>query len=321
VVESMAHMFVYFSFRKSQHIVALVFRDPAAPFVFRRGACFRFLFNNGGVMRKLGKLIVASTSLLAISAANAADWQFTVAPALDFAFKKSDSVMTAGGAVWNAQWTGSPSYTSFVPSLAASYGPIYASISYDNPLAAWHGSSYDLVANTAADNIYSRKEAAMTLGYRLPWSVNAFLGYVHGRSDQTSMNIDGTAGTVTASDFTFDERGFYVGASYSRQFGDKGTLSASLAAGNMDGEMVLQTTNFGGERDVLTSKSPGYSLGVNWTGPLTGSMVYRTGLKVTNYNFNFDTLTVNGVNFPIPSDFYKLQETIYTFTIGIANYF
>jgi len=274
-------------------------------------------------MRKIGKLVVILVALFSAGAANAERWQFTAAPALDFAFKKSDSVMTAGGSVWNAQWTGSPSYTSFVPSLAASYGPIYASISYDNPLAAWHSTSFDFVANTAVDNIYSRKEAAMTIGYRLPWSVNVFLGYVHGRSDQTSMIYNGIAGTVDASNFTFDERGFYVGASYSRQFGDKGTLSASLAAGNMDGEMVLQTTNFGGERDVLQSKSPGYSLGVNWTGPITGNMVYRTGLKMTRYNFDFNTIYVNGVNITplFPQNYFQMQETIYTFTIGVANYF
>jgi hemolysin activation/secretion protein len=151
--------------------------------------------------------------------------------------------------------------------------------------------------------------------------VNVFLGYVHGQSDQISNNYDGTAGTVDWSKFIFDERGFYLGASYSHQFGSKGTLSTSLAVGNMDGKMVLSTTNFGGEYDVLTSKSPGYSLSINWTGPLTGNLVYRTGFKVTKYTFSFDTLYVNGGYVPIPSDYYQLEETIYTFMIGIANYF
>lgn len=268
-------------------------------------------------MRICNKIALFAAMSLVSSTSLAESWQFSVVPALDFAFKKSDSEFTVGGMPWNAQWTSSPSYTAFVPSLAVGYGPIYGSMSYDNPLAAWHQSSFDPAANTATDNVYSRKEAAFTLGYRLPWSVNVFVGYVHGRSDQTSMNYAG-AGTVTPSDFIFDERGYYLGASYSHQFGDKGSLSTTLAVGNMDGELVLQTI---GERDVLTSKSPGYSLSLNWTGPLTGNLVYRTGVKMTKYTFDFNTLNVNGFDIPIPSNLYEMQETIYSFTFGIANYF
>lgn len=272
-------------------------------------------------MRKIGKLFVASAMLFSVGTASAQDWQFTAAPALDFAFKKSDSSFLFFGVPYSTEWTGSPSYTAFVPSLAMSFGPIYSAISYDNPLAAWHSTSADFVSSTFNDTTYSRKEATLTVGYRTPWSVNAFLGYVHGRSEQTTVSYAPCNAFPCSPDpatFTFDERGLYLGASYSRQFGDKGTLSVSGAYGLMDGKMEILDTS---GTVTLTSKSPGYSLGLSWTGPLTGSMVYRTGLKVTKYTFQFDEIAFGGPPTSIPKDWYELEEMIYTFTIGFANYF
>jgi hypothetical protein len=167
-----------------------------------------------------------------------------------------------------------------------------------------------------------------------------FAGYVHGRSDQTSVTYDANPITipppctptpctdptipspVSPAKYSFDERGFYLGASYSHQFGDKGSLAATGAYGMMDGVTDLLSNNtIVDGRVSLYSKSPGYSFGLNWTGPLTGSMVYRVGFKMTNYIFKFDSASDGGPVFSVPKDRYRLEEVIYTFTIGVANYF
>jgi hypothetical protein len=280
-------------------------------------------------MKSIARFGIGLVALLAVGSAHAEKWQWTVAPALDFAFKKSDSTFTLLGSPWAVGWTGSPSYTSFVPSMAMSYGPIYGAISYDSPLENWNSTDADVTNGIYTTNSYSRKESTLTLGYRTPWSVNVFAGYVHGRSDQTSITYDANectvlpcASPVSPAKYSFDERGPYLGVSYSHQFGDKGSLAATGAYGMMDGVMDLLSNNtIVDGRVSLYSKSPGYSFGLNWTGPLTGNMVYRAGFKMTNYIFKFDSASDGGPVFSVPKDRYRLEEVIYTFTIGVANYF
>lgn len=259
--------------------------------------------------------------------ARAEDSRITVAPAIDFAFKRS--LFKLNGATG---YFVEPSYTTFVPSLAISAGKFYAVVSYDTPMAPWEETSLNLANDTLMQTSFTRSESVITVGYRLPWSLNVFGGYLHGESTQTETwyIADAVLGHVVwPTTYSFDERGIFLGINWSRSFGDRGTLSVSVASGIMDGTFTVKDYNgttdptlFVASDSVYKSHSPGFSLNVGWTGTITGNMVYRTGLKYTKYVFDTDTLTVSDGTGTTsgPSDT-SLTEEVFSLSFGIANYF
>jgi len=263
--------------------------------------------------------------------ASAESWSVTVAPSLDFSFKQSNFSLNGAATDLFVK----PTYSAFVPSLAVSVGPIYVVASYETPMAVWQDTSLNVDTDLYKHTTFSRSETVLTLGYRLPWSVNVFAGYLHGRSTQSEVwnltYFDGANwqhGTWPTT-YNFDERGYFVGASYVQVFGNRGTLSVSGAYGKMDGNFDVR--DYDGTADPSTwvsthsqylSTSPGYSLGLGWTGPLSGSLVYRAGVKFTKYVFDTDTLIRStGAGTAVGPSTTSITEEIFTFFIGIGNYF
>jgi hypothetical protein len=286
-------------------------------------------------IRNTTALLTLAAALALSGPARAEPWTVTVAPSLDFAFKQSN--FSLNGATTDLFVK--PTYTSFVPSLAVSVGPMYAVVSYDTPMAVWQDTSLEVNSDLYKHTTFSRTETVFTLGYRLPWSVNVFAGYLHGRSRQTELwnltydadpgpGVNWQHGTWPTT-YNFDERGYFVGASYVQVFGNRGTLSISGAYGKMDGNFDVR--DYDGTADpalwVSThsqylSSSPGYSLSLGWTGPLSGSLVYRAGLKYTRYVFDTETLIQStGAGTTVGPSTTSITEEIFTFFIGIGNFF
>lgn len=263
--------------------------------------------------KKTSCMILAVGALAASATASAEDWNLTVAPSLDFAFKRS-TYEFAGAA--SGTFSAEPSYTSLVPSIAIGYGPVYGVISYDTQLGLYQTSEGG--GSSFLTNTYERSEASMTLGYRVWRTVNVFVGYVSGNSTQTQIEYSGAPLTPDPFTYEFHEEGGYIGASYGHQFGDKGTLSVSAAYGQMDGRLDAFGTGLPGTFD--SSNTPGYSLSLGWSGPLSGSLVYRVGLKYTQYNFDINSVRLGPLVIPLTNPI-EIKEEIMAFTMGITNYF
>jgi len=259
----------------------------------------------GSIALLLGGLIMSAPAW-------AEDWSLTVAPSVDIAFKRSSYKFSgaAAGAI-----STDPSYTSLAPSIAIGYGPIYWVMSYDTQTGLYQTS--DGGSGGFQTNTYDRSEASMTVGYRVLRNLNVFLGYVSGNSTQTEVMYTGVLLTPDPTTYKFHEQGAYLGGSYSMQFGDRGALLVSAAYGKMNGRLDLFST---GLPALFDSSAPGYSVGLSWSGPLTGSMVYRAGFKYTQYNFNIETAQIGPVIIPLTNPI-DIKEEIMAFTIGVANYF
>lgn len=262
--------------------------------------------------KKTGRMILAVAMMAASAMVSAADWNLTVAPSLDFAFKRSTYEFTGAAA---GAFSAEPAYTSLVPSVAIGYGPIYGVLSYDTQLGLYQ--STEGGGSTFQSNTYERSESTLTLGYRIWRTMNVFVGYVSGNSSQTEIIYSGAPLTPDPFTYKFHEEGAYLGVSYGHKVGDKGSLSVSAAYGQMDGRLEAYGTN---NPALFDSSAPGYSISMGWSGPLSGSMVYRVGLKYTQYNFDIKTARIGPVIIPLSNPI-DIKEEIIAFTIGVSNYF
>jgi hypothetical protein len=232
-----------------------------------------------------------------------------VVAGLDFGFK-AFKLLVPDGNSFNA------SYVDINPTLALGYGRFYANFSYDKTIDANSRITSD--GNTAptasADQLdFSRSDTTVTLGFRLTPSLNAFAGYTKGKNRflETRVDVDPVNGsTLAISDIRYNSDGPFIGTSYTRSYGEKGSLSLSLAYGWLQGELRIKEYGGGNppSSGAITGDTQGVSVGATWTGPLTGNLSYRYGLKWTQYK-----LTGGG-------DF-DLTERYTTLFFGISNYF
>lgn len=238
---------------------------------------------------------------------------FTVVPAIDLAFKTNRYSFPSTG----PDFVFKSSFTTLVPSVTFAYGSIYTSVNYDFTIA----DTERFLTGTNADPEftivnYGRRDAAVTLGYRLLPTVNIFTGYTQGKG---TMLISSTVGTGTSSYATriYNESGFYVGASYNYAFSDRGALNLSAAYGFLDGRLTGKD-----DRNVedIVSKAPGYSINLAWNQAVSKTLSYRIGIKYTSYTFEGKEFISNGVVVPIPRDF-NYYEQITAFYIGVTDYF
>lgn len=211
----------------------------------------------------------------------AADSEVTVVGALDFAFKDL-TLESAGG--------GGPKFnttlTTINPGVAIAYRRFYTNINFDK--------SIDSAATTQVENglpsmlTMSRSDTVLTLGYRVLDSVSLYAGWLSGDIG-AYLNGERDVGTPTfyTQEISYTEKGPFAGIAVSHNFGDKGSVSFSVAYAKLDGEMS-QTRYTGGATPGTTYDNgnvdvKGLSYSLIWTGPMNGSMNYRLGVKSTRY--------------------------------------
>lgn len=288
-------------------------------------------------MKRVGMCVVASAALLAANTATAESWQLTVAPSVDLAFKKSDFSFDFGGSGADLV---NPTYTTLTPSAAVSVGPIYGVLSYEVTVNPWNSetlSMYDPGTGpiwTITQDSYERSEAALTIGYRVYSGgnnigpVNVFVGYLNGNSAWRSTDFTYDTSVVPSTyqfsvyRYIFSENGGYIGANYSQPFGEKGTLSLSAAYALLDGNLGI-LSSWGDNFDYI-SDATGYSLGITWTGPITGNLNYRVGMKHVKYDFNVTKFrdNISGTVTVLPSWFdFSIHEEMNSFFFGVSAYF
>ncbi|HLQ27006.1 MAG TPA: hypothetical protein VK138_14160 [Acidiferrobacterales bacterium] len=247
-----------------------------------------------------------------LGTAHGAESDVTIVSGLDFGFKDMRLDFTSASNVFN------PSFVTINPSIALGYKSFYASLSYDKSISAdpSTGQALDMTSGapipTATITDYSRADSTFTLGYRLNQSFSLFAGYTQGASNFTETRVVTTPAvpspsitTLIVTDVEYTETGPFAGVGYSKTFGDKGTLGLSIGYAQLDGELQVavhpgtKVTRFKGD-------TTGLSYGLTWSGPLTGSLGYRVGVKATKYQ---------------TKDLDDLTERYTSFFLGITNYF
>lgn len=278
--------------------------------------------------------LLATGMFLMSAVASAAE--LTIAPAVDLAYKTSDFTIEFGGGGGGGTDLISPSYMTLTPSLALSYNRFYGVVAYESTVNPWTSSTLEVVPSPAqtrfTNDSFERKEASLTFGYRVfdgsrkIGAVNVFGGYLHGISTwrQTSFITNTTTLTMDILSVGFQEDGYFLGVNYSHSFGNKGTLSLSGAFGLLDG--ILKDVEVSGSSPTnqdIFAESTGLSLGVGWSGNITGNMNYRVGMKYINYNFDVNSIEnkLTGAVVNYPSGQLQIKETIYSLYFGVVNYF
>lgn len=241
----------------------------------------------------------------------AADSEVTVVGALDFAFK--DLSIQPG--------QGSDLKTSLVtisPGLTWAYRRFYVSASFDKSIDATSvtqiegsgGFTYPFPSSLTM----ARSDTTATLGFRATGYLNFFAGWLKG---DTSAHIVGyrSGGTPLffVQDISYVEHGPFAGFALSHAFGDKGSLSfatayASLAA-DFSETVIYGDGTTAPRYSPASTSSKGLSYSLVWTGPLTGSINYRLGAKLTEYY---------GEDIPGSG---SIDEKYTVYYMGISNYF
>ena len=250
--------------------------------------------------------------LVAACAAEADEGSFTVVPAVDLAFKNSRYSFPA----IDVDIKFKASYTTLVPSLTIGYGSFYGVANYDFTVAE----SVKIVTGSASDPSfntidYSRKDASLTLGYRLHPSVSLFAGYTQGKGTVLISGYD-PSGPFGATRI-YNANGFYAGVGLGYAITEKGSVSLSAAYGSLNG--LLSGANWSSNFEI-DSKAPGYSVNLAWNHAATATTSYRVGIKYTAYTFEGKEFRENGIVTPIPRAF-DYYERITTFYIGIVESF
>lgn len=265
------------------------------------------------------------TLLFVSCSAHAASNSYTITPGIDYGYKKN-------GFKFNTPFFSEaldidPTITTFSPSLAVSYGPFYGVANYETTISEWKDEYYTFNPAVPRFDFYStsfsRQESTFTVGYSVLESLSLFAGYLNGSSEYRYLQLYESATTSGARNgaYDFEEKGYYLGASYSLSVGNKGTLNMSAAAGKMRGLMNFQGLEVDPADFDFFSDANGYSLGLQWVGPVTGNLAYRVGLKYNSYHFDVDKVVeFNQILHPEFNGL-KIEEDILSFYFGIMNYF
>lgn len=290
-------------------------------------------------MKRVGAALLAAGGVFLAATALADESQLTVAPSIDMAFKKSDFWFGAAGTSGNQLIK--PTFTTLTPAIAMSYGRFYGVANYEVTVNDWNSDKLSGIGSTwtVTQDSFERNEASVTLGMRVfsgnkyLGPANIFVGYLKGESvwhnNEQSGNTSGFS--YYNNRYIFSEDGFYLGASYTHPFGEKGSLSFSAAYGKLNGNLAYLSQSYnsvaaaayGDDWDYL-SNAVGYSLGVVWTGPITGNLHYRVGMKHISYDYDITEMRNNltGTAIAVPAWFdLKIHEYIYSFFFGVTNYF
>ncbi len=191
--------------------------------------------------------------------------------------------------------------------LTSAYERFYLDLSYQDSAEgedSFSGASY--YEKFKGD----RRDFSATAGMRiLENRGNVYMGYKNGK---TSGN--GEAGTQ----LTFEESGFFIGASYGWLIENKGLLAINAAYAYLDGHLkeVPGPRYPAGLYMDADSKANGLSYGISWNSKLSEKMGYSIALDANQYNF--ENLKDSSATKPLPEN---VKESMYTGKISISYRF
>ena len=191
--------------------------------------------------------------------------------------------------------------------LTTAYDRFYLDLSYQDSSEEEDSFSG---ANYVEDFKGDRRDYSATLGMRiLDNRGNVYVGYKNGKTTGR-----GEAGTQ----LTFQESGFFIGASYGWVIANKGFLVINLAYADLDGHIneVPGPRYPSGLHLDADSEAKGLSYGISWSGKLTEKMGYTIALDANQYDF--ENLKDSSATKPLPD---TIEETMVTGKISISYRF
>ena len=159
---------------------------------------------------------------------------------------------------------------------------------------------------------YSREDLNITFGYSLD-QFTVFGGF---RSGETDANY-----TANNSAFGTTSEGYYIGASKSYFFEDRGSLSGSIAIATLDGEVSLSEPFVDTSAFVVGAPPPsnikgsavGLSVSLGWSGQISPDTLYNIDLKINQFDFE-DDIVFGGLDL-------SYEENFSTISIGLTHFF
>jgi hypothetical protein len=165
----------------------------------------------------------------------------------------------------------------------------------------------------------SRYDRDISLGYQLTPGWGVFAGYKTGKTTidyQSREDLD-AGGPAPVRQEYYEHEGPLVGLSYAKKFERAGRLTLSLAYADLDAtnKFVQDVDDDDGEVpefDDLTGTvkgdSTGLSLGIRWSIPVSGNLLYYLSFRVNDYE---QDLTIDGNRYD------NIDERITYLTTGL----
>ena len=221
-----------------------------------------------------------------------------------------------------------PQLVTFDLAFTAVYKSFYATLNYDKAIQDDYIYDYDAANQDDVIMTMSREDAGLTFGYSFANSLSVFGGYLDGTTTAirpgnfSAIDFDPLApppGDETdrfngTAELTMS--GPFIGVGYAMPVGQQSTLSFNVAYADMGGEFNFDN---GSSKDSHKGDTTGFSYGIGVSGPISDSLAYRIGIKITRYEFD-DSDYIPGLSVPGNDDFTH-DEDFSIFYVGVSNYF
>ena len=164
-----------------------------------------------------------------------------------------------------------------------------------------------------------RYDGDISIGYQLTPTWGLFAGYKTGKTNidyQSREDLD-AGGPAPVREEYYKHEGPFVGISLAKRFEQAGRLTLSFAYADLDAtnSFVQDVDDEDGEApefDDLTGTvkgdSTGLSLGIRWSIPVSGNLLYYVAFRVNDYE---QDLTIDG------NRYNNIDETITYLTTGL----
>jgi hypothetical protein len=204
---------------------------------------------------------------------------------------------------------------SLTGSVTGALDKFFVTLKADQTLNA---TNTDSTAPYAVDTAeIKRTDFTVTLAYNVWQTINVFAGYIRGETTiapkgggTSSGAIDGSLADLEANyEQTYEEKGWFTGASYGWDLGDPGFVSATIAYASMDGKY---SDNFSVAPFKYEGDSDGISLGVTWSYPVTAKFRCYTDLRYQKYDMSAKDKTGTFAGTKVDT-----EEKITALTIGV----
>jgi len=170
-----------------------------------------------------------------------------------------------------------------------------------------------------------RQDNDLTIAYQLNKVASIFLGYKQGETNLLLINRD--PAVVGGGQEAYKQNGAFIGANLNWSIEGAGKLGvtaayAALQSDNLfiaDGDGVaagetLEIDDIGGE---ISGNSSGYSVALSWSMPMKGHFIFRTRLRVNQYQQDIDYLHSDNQTY----HFNGVAESSTMLLVGVTSIF
>jgi hypothetical protein len=250
--------------------------------------------------------------------ASAEEAGFSYSAGVDLNYKKLDFEFSSGGPPVRYK----PDLWMLGISPSVAYGKFFLTVGLERSLSDGTTTDIQNTSTVTAPNLIdarvNRQENSVTLGYNVWAGLSVFAGYMKNSTDVTANWTNVGNGSQLFEKTQYTERGPYGGLGYTHRFENHSLLSGSFAylkgRGHIADQDVFIAPNFNNQGNA-DGDVKGQSYSVTWSAPLTGSLYYRLGVKVTRYDFTYRF----GPSNIAPET--TTKQNYDAFTIGLVNYF